>query len=366
MRTTMHRPATLATLVALLAGTVASPGRAVATDDYLAGYVTAIVERELEQPDARVSVTDGHVTVEAPNLAGADREALATRLGEVPGVVSVRFADDGEIASATPVPPLAAGDEGIVVLPRRELFQPLLADPRWPHFSASWQRYLSDDELRSVGSANFGETFALLEGAAPSGGRWQAGIQAGVFSIFDLEAESLDLVNADYLVALFGSYRRGRFSALGRFLHQSSHLGDEFLLRDRAADRVNLSYEAIDALLSFDVTSYLRVYGGGGGLVHRSPSSLDPFFAQGGAELVSPWTLLRGHVRPLAAVDVQTRQESDWNPDLSVRAGVQLESERIAGPRVQLLAEYYDGRSPNGQFFDRDIEYVGGGLHLHF
>jgi hypothetical protein len=236
------------------------------------------------------------------------------------------------------------------VLPRRELFQPLLADPRWPHFSASWQRYLGDDELQSVGSANFGETFALLEGPAPLGGRWQAGIQAGVFSIFDLEADSLDLVNADYLVALFGSYRRGRFSALGRFLHQSSHLGDEFLLRDRAADRVNLSYEAIDALLAFDVTSYLRIYGGGGGLVHRSPSSLDPF----------------GHVRPLAAVDVQTREESDWNADLSVRAGVQLESERIAGPRVQLLAEYYDGRSPNGQFFDRDIEYVGGGLHLHF
>jgi hypothetical protein len=350
--------------VMVLVGVVATAARALPTDAYLAGYVTAIVERELEQPEARVSVTDGHVTIEATNLAGVDRAALAARLGEVPGVASVRFSDDGETVNATPAAPPDAADDGLVLLPRREVFQPLLADPRWPHFSASWQRYLGDDELRSVWSANFGETFALLEGAAPLGGRWQAGIQAGVFSIFDLEAESLDLVNSDFLVALFGSYRRGRFSALGRVLHQSSHLGDEFLLRNRT-DRVNLSYEAIDALASFDVTSFLRVYGGGGGLVHREPA-LDPFFAQAGAEAMSPWTLLRGYLRPLAAVDVQMRQESDWNPDLSIRAGVQLESERLAGPRVQLLAEYYDGRSPNGQFFDRDIEYVGGGLHLHF
>jgi Protein of unknown function (DUF1207) len=30
------------------------------------------------------------------------------------------------------------------------------------------------------------------------------------------------------------------------------------------------------------------------------------------------------------------------------------------------LIEYYKGHSPNGQFFDRKIEYVGPGLHLHF
>lgn len=129
---------------------------------------------------------------------------------------------------------------------------------------------------------------------------------------------------------------------------------------------MNLSYESLDGLVSWDATDFLRFYGGGGGLVHRSPSSLDPFFAQGGAEILGPWSFWRGHVRPLIAADVQFRQESDWNSDVSVRAGVQLERDRASAAKLQLVVEYYDGRSPNGQFFDRDIEYLGGGLHLHF
>jgi hypothetical protein len=34
--------------------------------------------------------------------------------------------------------------------------------------------------------------------------------------------------------------------------------------------------------------------------------------------------------------------------------------------KIQLLLEYYNGHSPNGQFFDRKIEYIGTGIHLHF
>ena len=37
-------------------------------------------------------------------------------------------------------------------------------------------------------------------------GWWEVGVQAGVFAFFDLDAESTDLVNADYLVGVPLSY----------------------------------------------------------------------------------------------------------------------------------------------------------------
>jgi hypothetical protein len=31
-----------------------------------------------------------------------------------------------------------------------------------------------------------------------------------------------------------------------------------------------------------------------------------------------------------------------------------------------VLLEYFNGNSPNGQFFDRTIEYFGPGVHFYF
>ena len=48
-----------------------------------------------------------------------------------------------------------------------------------------------------------------------------------------------------------------------RLFHQSSHLGDEFLLRTQT-QRVNLSYESVDLRFSYEIGDVLRLYGGGG------------------------------------------------------------------------------------------------------
>jgi hypothetical protein len=160
-------------------------------------------------------------------------------------------------------------------------------------------------------------------------------------------------------------YRYDAFSALTRVFHQSSHLGDEFLLANRV-QRVNLSYEGIDLKLSYDLFGdVLRLYTGGGYLFDRDPSSLKPWAVQSGLEFRSPWPRQVSLVRPIAAVDVQNRQQNDWHADLSVRAGVEFQGV-LATRKAQLLLEYFTGYSPNGQFYQDKIEYIGLGLHLHF
>jgi hypothetical protein len=62
---------------------------------------------------------------------------------------------------------------------------------------------------------------------------------------------------------------------------------------------------------------------------------------------------------------VQYREENEWAADVSLRAGFELQ--RWLGSRkLQVLAEYFQGHSPNGQFYKDNIEYLGLGLHFNF
>ncbi len=251
-----------------------------------------------------------------------------------------------------------------IILPDKTLFDPLIADPRWPHFSVAYQNYINNDELKNVGATSFGETFPLYSGNAFGGG-WITGIQAAVFAFFNLDAASMDLVNADYWVGIPVAYRKNNFSALFRLFHQSSHLGDEYLLYNKI-DRVNLSFESIDLKLSYDINKAFRIYSGAGYIFHREPSDLKPSSAQLGFEYKSPETILGNMIRPVAAVDFKTWEENGWNIDTSARFGIQLENIEHKKRKVQLMLEYFNGHSPHGQFYERNIKYTGIGIHFYF
>jgi hypothetical protein len=349
-------------------------------DAYVAGYATAVLERQLETTGSTVTVKDGVVTVEVRDLASSNREKIAAALSKIGGVVRVEIVAAPATPAAPPTAPahptttptpsgpaieVEVPRRGIEFLPKGYLFAPLIADPRWPHFSISYQRFPDDPQLGNVIAVSLGETFSLLRINTLSAGAWELGLQAGVFSIFDLDGPSSDLINADYIVGIPVTYRLGNFSALARVFHQSSHLGDEFLLRNRV-DRINLSYETVDLKLSYEVTKSLRIYGGGGYSFHREPRELAPGSAQYGVEVRSPWTLLDGRLRPLAALDVQHREENNWQTDLSLRVGIQFETLPFFDRKLQLMLEYFNGHSPNGQFYRDSIEYLGLGIHLYF
>jgi Protein of unknown function (DUF1207) len=151
-----------------------------------------------------------------------------------------------------------------------------------------------------------------------------------------------------------------------RLFHQSSHLGDELLLEATRLQRVNLSFEGADILGSYEFPFGLRLYEGGRGLFRREPSQLDPWSIQYGIEFRSPWRFKLAAMRPIAAADLKYFEENDWSTDISVRAGVQFESVQALGRNLQLLFEYFDGHSPIGQFYRREIEYIGLGAHFHF
>ena len=87
---------------------------------------------------------------------------------------------------------------------------------------------------------------------------------------------------------------------------------------------------------------------------------------QWGAELTSTRTFLDGRIRPVAYADFQCHERTNWEIGRSVLAGVQFENARIGDRRIQLLAEYYAGPSPDGQFYGQRVNWYGIGVHLYF
>lgn len=362
------------TLFCAPAGSAAIPN-----DSYIAGYAAGVLQRDFKLDLPSLAVQDGVITVPVGDLTPRDRARVLRILSEIPGVTAVITSENTnrqtlaaasapdepgttESMPATSSPVLPTG-----FLPTGHLFKPLLADPRWAHFSAAYRNYIGENiDGNNNGAVSFGETIPFYRGnLGQSGVQWETGLQAGVFSDFNLDARSNDLINTDFIASLYSSVRAGRFSAFGRVFHQSSHLGDEFLLRT-TLERVNLSYEGADLRLSYELPYGIRVYGGGGSIFHKQPSTLKPWLIQYGIEFRSPWRIEFAAMRPILAVDIKNHQQNNWNADVSARAGFQFDNFSAFGRKLQFLGEYFHGNSPTGQFYRERVEYIGIGAHYHF
>ena len=88
---------------------------------------------------------------------------------------------------------------------------------------------------------------------------------------------------------------------------------------------MNLSYESLDLKVSREFGDVLRLYAGGGYLFDQEPSTIDPWSIQYGLEFISPWPDRSARWRPIAAIDLQHREQNDWSADLSARVGVQFD-----------------------------------------
>src|SRR5258708_18928474 len=168
----------------------------------------------------------------------------------------------------------------------RVVFEPLLADPQEPQFFATYLWAQSPRLASHLGSVGFGQTIGLVRGRD-----WQVAIAAGVFSEFNMQSSTTDLLNTDYLVGLPITYRRGSFATRFRVYHQSSHLGDEYLVHNHA-QRVDLTFQAAELLVASEASRW-RVYGGGAYIFAHSPADLKPGVLPGGRGYPPPPAVVR-------------------------------------------------------------------------
>ena len=353
--------------------------RAAGEDDYLRGYIVSWLENDVHAAAGRVAVEvrDGVVTLAGTVGSPEEIDRIVAAVGSFRGVV--RVVNRLEIESGTgrrrwrtwiewlrPAP-----GRRTVRFPAGDLFAGPLADQKQPRFHTTWQRWHTASGQFDIASVGFGENFGLVRRPrGHEGDGWQVGISGAVFALFNMDSSSSDLLNADYYVGIPISYRSGVWSARLRLFHQSSHLGDEFLLQPQdqqpvpQAERVNLSYEAVEVLGSYERQG-ARLYLGCTRIVTREPADLGRQRLQAGVEFRGNPVHWRTS-RLIAGADVQAWSETGWDRDKSVKAGLMFRSPYGDARSLQVLLEYYDGHAPHGQFFEVEVEYFGIGVAYAF
>jgi len=206
-----------------------------------------------------------------------------------------------------------------------------------------------------VGLFRYGST----DEVRPEG--FQIDIEGSAQPRLDMENEQ-DMIAADFRAGLPITYGIGRWQTKFAFYHLSSHLGDEFAIKNPGFRRINYSRDALVLGQSYYVTDALRVYGEAGWAYYSDVS--DPWEFQFGVDY-SPVVFngLRGS--PYFSLNGQLRQEVNFSGNVVAQAGWQW---RGAG-RGQLLrigAQYYNGKSSQFQLYDQNENRVGMGIWYDF
>lgn len=360
----------LALLGAAAAAQDARP--AIAQDDLrAAGYLAAVLERELgwERGTYELAVDRG---VARLRIARADLDVREPQLRDllwIEGLERIELELSDEVAAGDAFVPSGGGIAGLLGLssedvwfPESDVFLPLIADPKTPQFFASARHYDAPDGRTTVGAVGFGENFGLWRRPGrKAGDGLQLNLSAGLLAQFDLETDSANLINADYLVGFPITWRKGASSLRLRLYHQSSHLGDEFLLEAKP-DRINLSFESLELLGSHEWSEW-RGYLGGEYLFDRDPSSLDPWGAHGGLEYRGDRRLFGRRV--VGGLDLKSWEEHDFDVDTQLSLGLERAGS-AARRHVRWMIDLYYGYSPYGQFYEDRIWFAGAGLYLGF
>ena len=339
-----------------------------AGDEFLNGYIAAVLERDLhwERDSYILKIVNGVATITLFKDDPIRKEEADKQLRAIDGLLAITIlVKPADVRKPGVVSRLSGITGEGEAFPTGDLFRSLIADPKQPQFFVSLNQFESSGARYTLASVGFGETFGLYKFfGIREGDGLQLSVEGAIFAQFNLNTPSYDLINADYTIGIPVTYRHGDNSLRFRFYHQSSHLGDELLLSANPPDRVNLSYEAIELIYSREWRGW-RVYGGGEYLIHNDPGDLKPMSAHWGIEYLSTKPLvLTG--RPIMAVDMKSFEEHNWAIDTSVKAGLEFGHPNPGQRRLRVMALWYKGFDPRGQFYINRVEYYGMGISLGF
>ena len=295
----------------------------------------------------------------------------------LPAEKPVKFpgAKRGQIPTFQPVDSTSeAGSEPTSLRPRREflpkghLFEPILLDPLeaqtygsvLPGYWTEGQKYKG-----SIVPFAFGFAKPFYRRTASPGRSEEWVLDLASFTQFEAYHDDLQnkarrqIMNTDYKISIIYNIRRGENNYRIRVYHLSSHLGDDYIYRNKltAPSPNSVNYELLDITYSRNVSNW-RLYGGAG-VVLRKTEERKPLSAQLGAFYKKPSTKA---ARLVGGVDIKFWQQTDFRP--GIHGGIGIELGRTQN-NLTFLLEGYSGFRPYSQFEDQQTSWIGVGLYLN-
>lgn len=348
------------------------------TDPYFEGYIQALVD--MHYAEYRVVVMVKHHKVWLANMPSNKMLAnsIASFVKDIPGVEEVHLLNgvppqDQELRQKYVDRPKISG----IWFPQMtELFLPLIADPRAATYSLGWR---SGDRVcgkKSIG-VSLGDDFPIYRWLDLfGGGDMQIGIEAGIWSVFNMDPNpnlangTAELVNTDFYVGIPITYAVGPWSFRLRGYHISGHLGDEYMIDHPNVKRLNPSIEAIDFFTSYQATEAIRLYVGPGVYVHSDPTfKWKPLYLEYGTEvrfLGSKFYNQRLYGTCFIAMLWRNLEELDYDFDGTYRAGYEFSKLQGIGRKFRGYIGYHHGYSLEGQFAKKRTHYFEYNINYGF
>ena len=187
---------------------------------------------------------------------------------------------------------------------------------------------------------------------------WQLDVEGAAFPRLDLEHNE-DLTSVDFRGGILSTTRQGPWETKFGFYHISSHLGDEFLIRNYPGfTRLNYVRESLVAGVAAYLSPSLRVYSEAG-WAFQEDGGAKPWEFQFGADF-SPPEPTGPQGAPFLAINGHLRQENDFGGNVTVQTGWQWRGR--SGHLFRVGMQYFNGMSDQGQFYNTFEEQIGFGL----
>ncbi|MCF8036600.1 MAG: DUF1207 domain-containing protein [Desulfobacteraceae bacterium] len=192
---------------------------------------------------------------------------------------------------------------------------------------------------------------------------FQLNLHGTFLGMFDRE-HSLDNIGWDGLYGFNLTWRGASGTALKLGInHDSSHVGDEYAERTGRL-RDEYTRQEYVAGISVPLYSHLRGYAEAGWAFDlRNEALQDKWRLQTGLEFSVPDAFWNGQMGYYAAVDMTSFEESDWEPDVTVQAGLMVPVDRIRRD-FRIGVEYRSGRSLIGEFSAYEETYWVWGIWI--
>ncbi len=259
---------------------------------------------------------------------------------------------DGDCAQQ----PCESGCWSWQLLPDGLIYRSYLAGVKEPRISGVWgseHGWFQDVTLGGrVGILRYGNT----DNMRPQG--WQLDMEGAAFPRINLK-QKWDLDSADFRFGVPLTYGIGRYQMKIEIYHLSSHVGDEYLVRNPGYQRINFSRDVIVWGHSYYPIDSVRVYGEVG-WAYETDGGSKPWEFQFGLDYSPAWDSgTRG--APFAAINAHLRQEVNYGGEFVVQAGWQWRGTHTRH-LLRTGLQYFNGQDSQYQFFRNSQQYAGIGL----
>jgi hypothetical protein len=190
---------------------------------------------------------------------------------------------------------------------------------------------------------------------------FQLDIEGAAFPRLNVDHDR-DLDNADFRFGIPLTLRRGSWQTKFGYYHLSSHMGDEFLVRNNTLNRLNYVRESLMFGVGLFLNPNFRIYSEIDYAFHADGGA-QPLEFQFGAEY-SPIDCGRYFGSPFFAVNGHLHQEVNYGGSISAQLGWQWRGR--TGHLLRTGFQYFNGMSEQAQVYSQFEQQFGWGLWYDF